>query len=116
MRVADRGGDQRDADFLLGALAGLDLGQPVVEQPDDGDLDGSVRAGDAHFVMTFGHAHATTPGARTPGCSKNTCTSSHSTWYSGDLHLLHDARVGRPGDQQMIDGRARGDGTAVAAD
>src|SRR6266404_6036949 len=25
-------------------------------------------------------AHVTTPGPSTPGCSKNTCTSSHSTW------------------------------------
>ena len=47
-----------------------------------GDLDCSVRAGDAHVAMTVGRAHATTPGASTPGCSKNTCTSSHSTWYA----------------------------------
>ena len=25
--------------------------------------------------------HATTSGVRTPGCSKNTCTSSQRTWY-----------------------------------
>ena len=35
-RVADRGGDQGDADFL-DALAGVDERQAVVEQPDNGD-------------------------------------------------------------------------------
>ncbi len=33
------GRDERDADFLLGAPTGIDYGQPVIEQSDDGDLD-----------------------------------------------------------------------------
>src|SRR5215469_8466708 len=70
--------DQRDADLFL-AVAGLDHGEVVVEQPDDCYRDGRVRAGDAHLVVTLGYAHATTSGARRPGCSKNTCTSSQST-------------------------------------
>src|SRR5215472_5518078 len=123
--VAGPGLDKRDADLLL-ALAGVHLGQLVAEQPQHGDLDGGVGAGDAHIaVACAGSAspggrppgtprwlkapflrhgalalparpatagchvsvpspaagHANTPGLRVPGCSRNTCTSSHSRWY-----------------------------------
>ena len=33
-------------------------------------------------MVTRALGHATTPGPSTPGCSKNTCTSSPSTWYA----------------------------------
>src|SRR6516225_8388066 len=133
--VAGPGLDKRDADLLL-ALAGVHHGQLVAEQPQHGDLDGGVGAGDAHIAVALrnsagpgGHSalrgtppdprwpgtphrlkapflrhgalalphrpdtmgshcsalpragHANTPGLRVPGCSRNTCTSSHSTWY-----------------------------------
>src|SRR5579859_1595597 len=106
-RIADVGGDQRDAHGLL-ARPGVDHGQLVLEQPQHPDLDGHVRAGNAEAFRAFARlrpafearpslvarpsllspgraaalwlAHATTPGASTPGCSKNTCTSSHRMW------------------------------------
>src|SRR6185312_9702953 len=70
---------QGHADRLL-ALAGVDHGHRVVEQPHHPDLHGHIGAGDADSLSAL--AHVTTPGPSTPGCSKNTCTSSHSTWYA----------------------------------
>src|SRR6185437_11116328 len=80
--VAHARGDQRDADIFL-ALAGVDDREVVIEQPHDPDRDGRVRAGDTHVVVALPAfcGHATTPGSSRPGCSKNTCTSSQSTWY-----------------------------------
>src|SRR5690348_12820524 len=79
--VAHPGADQGYADGFL-ARPGVDHGHLVLEQPDDPDLDRLVRAGNAHVPDAFGQlAHVTTPGPSTPGCSKNTCTSSHRTWY-----------------------------------
>src|SRR5579875_1356755 len=83
-RVAGLRGYQGDADLFF-ALAGVNHGEAVVQQPHHGYLDGGVGAGDADVAVTLGDTglrdagHATTPGASTPGCSKKTCTSSHST-------------------------------------
>src|ERR1035441_6423320 len=89
--VADPGADERDA-YLFLARASVHDGQVVVQQPHNRHDDGSVGAGDADIVVTLGDlgaaarcgqgmgAHATTPRPSTPGCSKKTCTSSHSTW------------------------------------
>src|SRR5450755_464794 len=94
---------QGDADFLL-ALPSIDHGEAIGQQADDRDLDGRVGAGDADVTVALGHdrggrgappggsgpgsgrpgagcGHTTTSGPSTPGCSKNTCTSSHSRWY-----------------------------------
>src|SRR5215468_9169908 len=92
--VARLRGHQGDADYLL-ALPGVDDGEPIAEQAQHGDLHGNVGAGDADIVVTLrcigslagaslasgdgDTVHATTPGASTPGCSKKTWTSSHST-------------------------------------
>src|SRR5262249_3599259 len=97
----------RHADLFL-AGTGVHHRQAVGEQPHDGHRDGLVGTGHAHVVVAFGDrgrgqpagaplaggwppargrlmsgnaAHAITPGVSTPGCSKNTCTGSHSTWY-----------------------------------
>src|ERR1700729_2509715 len=83
-RIAQARGHQGHADGLL-ARAGVDHGHLVIEQPQHRDLHGGIRTGDADVSRTGGAAplwlaHVTTPGVRTPGCSKNTCTSSHSTW------------------------------------
>src|SRR5439155_12695905 len=74
---------QGHADRLL-ARAGVYHGHLVLQQPQHPDLDGHVGAGNADVTDAAGQAlaHVTTPGPSTPGCSKNTCTSSHSTWYA----------------------------------
>src|SRR5580692_7322193 len=107
--VADPGGHQGDADGLL-ARAGVDHGQLVGQQPQHRDLHRGIGTGDADSIRAvllsrlraafhaqpslvarssllspgsaaaLWRAHVITPGARTPGCSKNTCTSSHSRW------------------------------------
>ena len=75
--VGERGYGQTDLDLVL-ARAGVDHGQLVGQQPQHRDLDGGIGTGNADAISAF--THASTPGARTPGCSKNTCTSSHSRW------------------------------------
>ena len=56
-------------------------GELLVEQLDDGHLDGGVRTGDADPVVTLGGRYSlrvigahddATSGASSPGCSKNT--------------------------------------------
>src|SRR5580704_18485229 len=80
--VAHARGHQGHADGLL-ARAGLDHGHLVGQQPQHRDLHGGIRTGDAAVATAvFLAHHAITPGASTPGCSKNTCTSSQSTWYA----------------------------------
>src|ERR1700761_1056208 len=77
--------DQGDADPLL-TLAGVHVGEAVGEHPHDPHLYGDIPAGYAVVAGTdrSGHrlrlVHVTTPGSRTPGCSKNTCTSSQRMW------------------------------------
>src|SRR5689334_2921053 len=79
--VAHPGADQGHADGFL-TRPGVDDGHLVPEQPHDGDFHRLVRAGDTDVPDAFRQfAHVTTPGPSTPGCSKNTCTSSQSTWY-----------------------------------
>src|SRR5215467_4853537 len=79
-RVAHAGRHQGHADGLL-ARAALDDGHLVRQQPHHLDLNGRVRARDADLADALRQlAHVITPGPSTPGCSKNTCTSSHSTW------------------------------------
>src|SRR6266568_861423 len=83
-RISHARRHQGHADRLF-ARAGVDHGHLVVKQPQHPDLHGHIRTGDADSVQAFARlwlAHAITPGASTPGCSKNTCTSSHSTWYA----------------------------------
>src|ERR1700730_3848652 len=107
--IAYVGGHQGHADGLL-ARAGVDDGHLVGQQPPHRDLHGRIRAGEAAIPDTpvparlrgaleappslvarssllspgaaapLRLAHVTTPGASRPGCSKNTCASSHSTW------------------------------------
>src|SRR5580700_5348799 len=74
---------QGHADRLL-TRATLDHGHLVLQQPQHRDLHRGIRAGDAHVAGALGQAfgHVITPGPSTPGCSKNTWTSSHSTWYA----------------------------------
>ena len=60
------------------AAPGVDERERVVAQLDHDHRHRLVGAGDADLVVAV--AHRTTAGSSTPGCSKNTCTSSHSTW------------------------------------
>src|SRR5579863_9732769 len=75
--VSHAGAHQRHAHLFL-ARAGIDHGHRILEQPHHPDLHGGVGTGNADVPVAF--AHVTTPGPSTPGCSKNTWTSSHSTW------------------------------------
>src|SRR5271156_615031 len=79
--IPDARAHQGHADRLLTRF-GADHGHLVLEQPQHGHLHRGVRAGDACLADALGQtlAHVTTPGPSTPGCSKNTWTSSHSTW------------------------------------
>src|SRR5580693_10141733 len=74
---------QGHADRLL-ARPGIDHGHLVLQQPQHRHLHRGIRAGDAHVGGALGQAlaHFSTPGPSTPGCSKNTWTSSPSTWYA----------------------------------
>src|SRR5689334_1730526 len=80
--VADTGAHQRHTNGFL-SCPGVDHGHLVPEQPHDGDFHSLVRASNADVIDALwqAFAHVTTPGPSTPGCSKNTCTSSQSTWY-----------------------------------
>src|SRR5689334_10138228 len=80
--VAHAGAHQRHAHGFL-ARAGVHDGHLVLEQPHDRDLDGHVGASNTDIIYALwqAFAHVTTPGPSTPGCSKNTCTSSQRTWY-----------------------------------
>src|SRR5580704_3187085 len=78
-RVTHPGRHQGYADRLL-ARAGVDHRHLVRQQPHHRDRHGRVRTGDADLADALRQlAHVITPGPSTPGCSKNTCTSSHST-------------------------------------
>src|SRR5437667_361314 len=78
--AADVGVDQGDADLLQG-LTGVDQGQLAGPELHDPDGHGHVAAGDADVVVALGDRHRAAASS-TPGCSKKTCTSSHSTWYT----------------------------------
>src|ERR1700677_1133522 len=82
-RVAHPGADQGHADRLV-ARPGVDHRHLVLEQPQHRDLHGRVGTRDTDLTDALGQtlAHEITPGPSTPGCSKNTWTSSHSTWYA----------------------------------
>src|ERR1700732_510416 len=75
------GVDQRHADLLNGTT-GVDQSEVTGEHAHDLCGHGLVRAGDADLTMalTVGRAHAINAGLRSPGCSRNTWTSSHSRW------------------------------------
>src|ERR1700733_8160117 len=77
--VAYAGAHQGHADRLRTG-AGVDNGHLVLEQLHHPHLYRGVGTGDADLPLAF--AHVSTPGPSTPGCSKNTWTSSHSTWYA----------------------------------
>src|SRR5580693_7117167 len=77
--VAYAGAHQGHADRLRTG-AGVDYGHLVLEQLHHPHLYRGVGTGDADLPLAF--AHVSTPGPSTPGCSKNTWTSSHSTWYA----------------------------------
>src|ERR1700733_6046670 len=84
-RVACRGAHQGDADLLL-ARAGVHDGQLIGQQPHDPRLDRDLPASEtliagAYLARWLLRRHVTTPGSSTPGCSKNTCTSSQRMWY-----------------------------------
>src|SRR5271170_1733965 len=80
-RVSYAGAHQGHAHRFL-ARGGVDHGHLVLEQPHHRHLHRGIRAGNAYVAGALGQAlaHVTTPGPSTPGCSKNTWTSSHSTW------------------------------------
>ena len=65
---------------------------------------------EAHRRVVSSHGHATTPA----GCSRNTCTSSHSTWYVVTWIFLHDARIAGTGHQEVVDVRAARQAAAAA--
>src|ERR1700722_1360465 len=75
--VPRRRADQRHAD-VLAALAGVHQRQAVGQQPHHPHLNRHVPARQARLRRV---GHVTTPGPSTPGCSRNTCTSSQRTWY-----------------------------------
>src|ERR1700733_12772309 len=77
--VSHAGAHQGYAHRFL-ARAGIYHGHRILEQPHHPDLHSGVGTGNADIPGAF--AHVTTPGPSTPGCSKNTWTSSHSTWYA----------------------------------
>src|SRR5580700_7796619 len=75
--VSHAGAHQRHAHRFL-ARAGIYHGHRILEQPHHPDLHSGVGTGNADIPEAF--THVITPGPSTPGCSKNTWTSSHSTW------------------------------------
>ena len=70
---------------LLTGIYPADHGQLVVKESQHRDFHRGIGAGNADITDALGQAcdrisHAITPGASTPGCSKNTWTSSQSRW------------------------------------